>query len=104
MPWARQQLPMVGEFPTHPVDLTVSPHSCAVLDTCAGSRWASATCPSSVTGSHHAAPMTCSCRTGSPVLAGGHAATAGPVPPTRGSASSCWGQVQHGRVGVLGAR
>lgn len=25
MPWARQRLPMVGEFPTHPVDLTVSP-------------------------------------------------------------------------------
>lgn len=102
--WAHQPLPMVGKSPTHPLYLTVSPHSCAVLDMCVGSCWASVTCPSSVMGSHRTAPLTRSSRTGSPVPAGRHAATAGPVPPTRSSASSCWGQVEQGQGGVLGAR
>uniref|UniRef100_A0A8B9SYQ8 ADAM metallopeptidase domain 15 n=1 Tax=Anas platyrhynchos TaxID=8839 RepID=A0A8B9SYQ8_ANAPL len=72
--------------------------SCAVRDICAGSLWGSATCPSSVMGSHLTAHPTPSCRTGSPVLGGGRAATAAPVPPTRGSASSSWGQVRRGQA------
>lgn len=92
---ALQPLPRVG-FLRVRAHLTVRPHSCAVPDTCAGRPWASATCPSSVTGSHHAAHPTPSCRTDSPAPVGGRSATVAHVPPMRGSASSCWGQVRRG--------
>lgn len=82
-----------------PARLTLPLCSCAVRDICAGSLWGSATCPSSVMGSHLTAHPTPSCKTGSPALGGGRAATVAPVPPTRGSASSSWGQVRRGRRG-----
>lgn len=85
-----------------PARLTLPLCSCAVRDICAGSLWGSATCPSSATGSRRTAHPTPSCRTGSPALGGGRAATAAPVPPTRGSASSSWGQVRRGRRGDVG--